>query len=184
MAAFGLASVTAFEGLRRLGNLNERSIAVTGAAGGVGSAAVALAKAEGAQVIGIISGPSRPNTFVHSERLRHTPRKMWQLEPLVWRPSTASWTQWPAARSVPTLKRLEARPPARCRSAAADRSMVTHLAGRAHAKAQLERLPPPNIVMPHEVVDGPRHGAARGRRDLRTHTAQARGSLAHRPPLQ
>lgn len=55
MAALGLAGVTAFEGLRRLGNLEERRIAVTGAAGGVGSAAVALAKAEGAQVIGIIS---------------------------------------------------------------------------------------------------------------------------------
>jgi NADPH2:quinone reductase len=55
MAALGLASVTAFEGLRRLGNLKERCIAVTGAAGGVGSAAVAIANAEGAQVIGVIS---------------------------------------------------------------------------------------------------------------------------------
>jgi NADPH:quinone reductase len=55
MAALGLASVTAFEGLRRLGNLKDRRIAVTGAAGGVGSAAVAIANAEGAQVIGIIS---------------------------------------------------------------------------------------------------------------------------------
>jgi len=36
MAALGLASVTAFEGLRRLGNLKDRRIAVTGAAGGVG----------------------------------------------------------------------------------------------------------------------------------------------------
>jgi NADPH:quinone reductase len=55
MAALGLASVTAFEGLRRLGNLDGRRIAVTGAAGGVGSAAIALANAEGARVIGVIS---------------------------------------------------------------------------------------------------------------------------------
>jgi NADPH-dependent curcumin reductase CurA len=39
MAALGLASVTAFEGLRRIGNLKNTRIAVTGAAGGVGSAA-------------------------------------------------------------------------------------------------------------------------------------------------
>jgi NADPH2:quinone reductase len=55
MAALGLASVTAFEGLRRIGNLKRRRIAVTGAAGGVGSAAVAIANAEGAEVVGIIS---------------------------------------------------------------------------------------------------------------------------------
>ena len=55
MAALGLASVTAFEALRRIGDLNNRRIAVTGAAGGVGSAAVAIAKAQGAEVIGIIS---------------------------------------------------------------------------------------------------------------------------------
>jgi NADPH2:quinone reductase len=55
MAALGLASVTAFEGLRRLGNLKDRRIAVTGASGGVGSAAVAIANAQGAQVIGVIS---------------------------------------------------------------------------------------------------------------------------------
>ena len=55
MAALGLASVTAFEALRRIGDLNNRCIAVTGAAGGVGSAAVAIAKAQGAEVIGIIS---------------------------------------------------------------------------------------------------------------------------------
>ena len=55
IAALGLASVTAFEGLRKLGNLKDRRIAVTGAAGGVGSAAVAIANAQGAQVIGVIS---------------------------------------------------------------------------------------------------------------------------------
>src|SRR2546430_304157 len=38
-ASLGLASVTAFEGLRRIGTLANRRIAITGAAGGVGSAA-------------------------------------------------------------------------------------------------------------------------------------------------
>jgi NADPH:quinone reductase len=56
MAALGLASVTAYEALRRIGDLANRRIAVTGAAGGVGSAAVGIAKAQGAEVVGIISG--------------------------------------------------------------------------------------------------------------------------------
>jgi NADPH2:quinone reductase len=55
MAALGLASVTVFVGLQKIGDLANRRIAVTGAAGGVGSAAVAIAKAQGAEVIGIIS---------------------------------------------------------------------------------------------------------------------------------
>jgi NADPH2:quinone reductase len=55
MAALGLGGVTAFEGLRKIGNLDRCRIAVTGAAGGVGSAAVAIAKAQGADVIGIVS---------------------------------------------------------------------------------------------------------------------------------
>jgi NADPH:quinone reductase len=55
MAALGLASVTAFEALDKIGDLSNRRIAVTGAAGGVGSAAVAIAKAQGAEVMGIIS---------------------------------------------------------------------------------------------------------------------------------
>jgi NADPH2:quinone reductase len=59
MAALGLGSVTAFEGLRKIGNLTNRRIAVTGAAGGVGSAAVAIAKAQGADVIGIVSRPAQ-----------------------------------------------------------------------------------------------------------------------------
>jgi NADPH2:quinone reductase len=59
MAALGLASVTAFEGLRRVGDLKNRRIAVTGAAGGVGSVGVALAHAEGAEVIGVISRPEQ-----------------------------------------------------------------------------------------------------------------------------
>jgi NADPH2:quinone reductase len=59
MAALGLASVTAFEGLRRIGDLKNRRIAVTGAAGGVGSVGVAIAHAEGAEVVGIISRPEQ-----------------------------------------------------------------------------------------------------------------------------
>jgi NADPH:quinone reductase len=54
MAALGLASATAFEGLRRIGDLDSRRVVVTGAAGGVGSAAVAIAKAQGAEVIAVI----------------------------------------------------------------------------------------------------------------------------------
>jgi NADPH:quinone reductase len=65
MAALGLASVTAFEALRRIGDLKSRRIVVTGAAGGVGSAAVAIAKAQGAEVIGVISN-SAQEEYVHS----------------------------------------------------------------------------------------------------------------------
>lgn len=57
LAALGLAAVTAHEGLAKLGPLAGRRIAVTGAAGGVGSAAVALARAEGAEVVAIVSRP-------------------------------------------------------------------------------------------------------------------------------
>ena len=46
MAALGLAGVTAFVGLQKIGDLAGRRIAVTGAAGGVGSAGVAIAKAQ------------------------------------------------------------------------------------------------------------------------------------------
>ncbi len=55
MAGLGLASVTAFEGLRRLGPLDRRRIVVTGASGGVGSAAIGVAKAQGADVVAVIS---------------------------------------------------------------------------------------------------------------------------------
>ncbi len=55
MAALGLASVTAFEGLARLSPLDRRRIAITGAAGGVGSAAIGIARAQGADVVAIVS---------------------------------------------------------------------------------------------------------------------------------
>ena len=64
MAALGLGGVTAFEGLRRLGPLAGRRVLVTGAAGGVGSAAVAIARAEGASVTALVARPE------HAEYVR------------------------------------------------------------------------------------------------------------------
>jgi NADPH:quinone reductase len=55
VAAIGLPGVTAYEGLRRIGELAGRRIVVTGAAGGVGSAATAIARAQNATVIGLVS---------------------------------------------------------------------------------------------------------------------------------
>jgi NADPH2:quinone reductase len=55
MAAVGLVGVTAFEGLRRIGALSGRRIVVTGAAGGIGSAATAIARAQGASVIAVVA---------------------------------------------------------------------------------------------------------------------------------
>ncbi|WP_326671947.1 NADP-dependent oxidoreductase [Streptomyces sp. NBC_01257] len=54
-AAAGLASVTAMGGLNALGPLAGRTLLVEGAAGGVGSAAVEIAVAQGATVIGTAS---------------------------------------------------------------------------------------------------------------------------------
>lgn len=51
-AGAGLASVTAMRGLNALGPLAGRTLLVEGAAGGVGSAAVEIALARGAKVIG------------------------------------------------------------------------------------------------------------------------------------
>jgi len=59
MAALGLVGVTAYEGLRRLGALDGRRVVVTGASGGVGSAATAIARAQGAFVIGVVSRSER-----------------------------------------------------------------------------------------------------------------------------
>jgi NADPH:quinone reductase len=55
LAALGLGGVTAYEGLRRIGSIEDKRILVTGAAGGVGSAAVGIARAQGATVIGVVS---------------------------------------------------------------------------------------------------------------------------------
>jgi NADPH:quinone reductase len=59
VAALGLASVTALEGLRKLGPLDGRRIAISGATGGVGSAAVSIARALGARVVALVSGAER-----------------------------------------------------------------------------------------------------------------------------
>lgn len=59
LAAVGLAGVTAHEGLARLGPLDQRRVVVTGAGGGVGSAAVGLAKAFGARVVAVASRPEQ-----------------------------------------------------------------------------------------------------------------------------
>ena len=59
IAALGLAGVTAFHGLRRLGDLRGRDILVTGAAGGVGSAAVSIAHAAGARVTALVRRPGQ-----------------------------------------------------------------------------------------------------------------------------
>lgn len=54
-AGAGLASLTAMGGLKALGPLRGRTLLIEGAAGGVGSAAVEIAVAEGATVIGTAS---------------------------------------------------------------------------------------------------------------------------------
>lgn len=59
MAALGLVGVTAYWGLARIGPLRDRRILVTGAAGGVGSAAVAIARAQGASVVGVMTRPEQ-----------------------------------------------------------------------------------------------------------------------------
>jgi NADPH2:quinone reductase len=59
LASLGLASVTAFEGLRKIGALAGRRILVTGASGGVGSAGIALARLQGADVAALVSRASQ-----------------------------------------------------------------------------------------------------------------------------
>ncbi|MFF1921239.1 NADP-dependent oxidoreductase [Streptomyces sp. NPDC058221] len=63
-AGAGLASVTAMRGLNALGPLAGRTLLVEGAAGGVGSAAVEIAVAQGATVIGTAS--ERNHAFLTS----------------------------------------------------------------------------------------------------------------------
>jgi NADPH2:quinone reductase len=55
MAAVGLGGVTAYEGLRRIGAIAGKRILITGAAGGVGSSGVSIAKAMGASVTAVVS---------------------------------------------------------------------------------------------------------------------------------
>ncbi|WP_176695866.1 quinone oxidoreductase family protein [Phenylobacterium immobile] len=55
MAAIGLGAATAYEGLARIGDLAGKRVLVNGAAGGVGSSAVAIAKAKGASVLALVT---------------------------------------------------------------------------------------------------------------------------------
>jgi NADPH:quinone reductase len=59
MAAVGLVGVTAYEGLRRIGPLAGRRIVVTGAAGGVGSAATVIARDQAASVVAVVARPEQ-----------------------------------------------------------------------------------------------------------------------------
>ena len=59
VAALGLAAMTGYEALRPYGSLAGLRVLVTGASGGVGSATVGLARAQGAEVIGVVSRPER-----------------------------------------------------------------------------------------------------------------------------
>ena len=59
IASLGLGAVTAFEGIRRMGPVDGRRVLVTGAAGGVGSAAVSIARALGASVTGVVARPAQ-----------------------------------------------------------------------------------------------------------------------------
>jgi NADPH2:quinone reductase len=59
LAALGLGAVTAYEGLRKVGPLAGRRVLVTGAAGGVGSAAIGIARAQGASVVAWVSRPEQ-----------------------------------------------------------------------------------------------------------------------------
>jgi NADPH2:quinone reductase len=59
MAAVGLVGVTAYEALAKMGPLAGRRIGVTGAAGGVGSAAIGIARAQGAAIVAVINHASQ-----------------------------------------------------------------------------------------------------------------------------
>lgn len=63
-AALGLAAVTAHQGLARLGPLADRTLVITGASGGVGSAACAHGVAIGARVIAVV------RTAAHADYLQ------------------------------------------------------------------------------------------------------------------
>jgi NADPH:quinone reductase len=59
-AAVGLAGVTAYQGMQTLGDLAGKSVVVTGPTGGVGSVALLLARAAGANVSGLERGAAPP----------------------------------------------------------------------------------------------------------------------------
>jgi NADPH2:quinone reductase len=59
-AATGLAGVTALEAMRRLGDLRDKTLVVTGTTGGVGSVAVQIGRALGAKVVGLDRNSAPP----------------------------------------------------------------------------------------------------------------------------
>jgi NADPH2:quinone reductase len=59
-AAVGLAGVTAYQGLQTLGALAKKTLVVTGPKGGVGSVAVMLGRAAGAEVVEVERGSAPP----------------------------------------------------------------------------------------------------------------------------
>jgi NADPH:quinone reductase len=59
-AAIGLAGVTAFEAMRRLGALEGKTLLVSGATGGVGTVAVGMGRALGAEVMALERGAAVP----------------------------------------------------------------------------------------------------------------------------
>lgn len=61
VAALGLAAVTAYNGLKRLHLQAGQTVVIHGASGGVGSAAVSIAKVLGARVIATTSSPAKAN---------------------------------------------------------------------------------------------------------------------------
>jgi NADPH2:quinone reductase len=74
-AALPVAGLTALRTLRSNGPLLGRRVLVTGASGGVGSFAVQLARMAGAEVTGLVSGPSR----VEQVRALGVPRVVTEL---------------------------------------------------------------------------------------------------------
>jgi NADPH2:quinone reductase len=60
-ASVGLAGVTAYKGMEKLGLLNGRTVLVTGPSGGVGAVAVMLGRAAGAKVMELERGSPLPS---------------------------------------------------------------------------------------------------------------------------
>jgi len=81
MAALGLAAVTAYQGLQRTGLKAGDRVLITGASGGVGTAALGLAKAWGATAVAVTSHPSKVPTL-----LELGADEVWDL-------STSSWEE-------------------------------------------------------------------------------------------
>lgn len=59
-AAVGLAGITAIESMRLLGPIADKTLIISGSAGGVGAVAVALGRALGARVLGLTRGDALP----------------------------------------------------------------------------------------------------------------------------